>query len=58
MVVYKWWQGERDPQGRLLSGKPNVWARKVVNTQVPPNSMITPLPASDEKITKLQQADQ
>lgn len=31
-VVYKWWQGHRDPHGGLLSGKPNVWARKVVNT--------------------------
>ena len=32
VVVYKWWQGHRDPHGHLLSGKPNVWARKVVNT--------------------------
>lgn len=32
VVVYKWWQGHRDPHGNLLSGKPNVWARKVVNT--------------------------
>jgi len=33
VTVYKWWQGERDPHGNLLSGKPNVWARKVVNTK-------------------------
>ncbi len=30
VTVYKWWQGERDPHGGLLSGKPNVWARKVI----------------------------
>ena len=29
VVVYKWWKGDRDPHGALLSGKPNVWARKV-----------------------------
>lgn len=31
-TVYKWWKGERDIRGNVLSGKPNVWARKVVNT--------------------------
>ena len=30
IAVHKWWEGRRDAHGRLLAGKPNVWARKVV----------------------------
>ena len=36
IAVHKWWEGQRDPRGNLLSGgKPNVWARKVVRRSAP-----------------------
>ena len=40
IAVHKWWEGQRDAHGRLLAGKPNVWARKVVRHRILINTVV------------------